>query len=202
MCSGRLCIASMMNSAAKQALTIAVRYASTRLAVGPTSVCLGAREGGSACLLVGRGPSDALGRVHAHARCRGSTAHEPKHLTCHRGKSDTPIIDYQLQQRALVPLLASTVCVNLGLNYGALEERGGPISQSLHGHWSEGACFDSCTPHPFFPHPDRSQGQVGGRQWIWRAHRPAGRDAGDHHPGVLHQAHVQLERGEHGDHMS
>jgi len=67
--SGRICIAVMGAANAKFTLSSCLRYAATRLTVGP------------------------------------------------KGESDTPILSYQLFQKAMIPLLASTLSIDLALNY-------------------------------------------------------------------------------------
>lgn len=85
--AGRLCIAAMCLGGTKTCLSVAFKYSGTRKTVGPT------------------------GKV------RASQPIPHKRTHCVPWQSDTPILSYQLQQNALVPLLANTIGLNFGFNY-------------------------------------------------------------------------------------
>jgi alkylation response protein AidB-like acyl-CoA dehydrogenase len=122
--SGRLCIASMCLGATKVALTTAVRYAASREAVGPEGMLCCARESFSRLQASGSAPRVTLVSTDALASEMIWAAVTCAWFECNcctagrrAGKSDTPILKYQLQQRALMPLIASTYALNIGLNY-------------------------------------------------------------------------------------
>ena len=93
--SGRICIAAMAQSMSKLALTVAVRYAVTRACVGPTGALKGWGVKGWGSRVIG----------------------SELNIQPLAGKSDTPIMDYQLQQLALMPLLACTIALTFDLSY-------------------------------------------------------------------------------------
>jgi len=68
-------------------------------------------------LLSGRICIACMTLAGAKSSCALGIAYSKRRLAVGKtGESDTPIFDYQLQQNALIPLLAKTVCYQFGLN--------------------------------------------------------------------------------------
>lgn len=168
--SGRICIAAMCQSSTKTALTVAFRYASTRLTVGP--------QGKSDTpILQYQTPSPRSLRTNPlqipkehNARRDGMRTccmitHTSPHVPtfpCSQSNDGVPwrarcVCRYQLQQRALMPLLATTYALNVGLNYvkdrygsqdgprDAAEVRGRGGSGSHARHWRTGGVLTGGT---------------------------------------------------------